>query len=282
MSGISKEQIVIDKAIKKMVNAITIPRKMGNFKVFHSNKVRKIHEKTLIVTIGPPARGKSFLGNYIKNNNPKHTRIFNAGSKRREKGYAKVSAKFFETKKGKGLLNEWAMETLEEGCEWLQKRGNNCAIFDATNSTVKRRRDIYEITKKYAKNISVIYVEMLCPNPLIVHYNMLMKVLTSPDYKTTIQKKIKDNVNMERAIFNSLKDIKKRDNNYLKRYVILNKKEKEQYHYIQFIIPFCTMPPSDGVIDTNIRTTTWLIKQITGLPEKIMEQTIRGYTSYKK
>ena len=282
MTIISEEQLLINKQIKDIVQKLDKQNRISNFQLYPSNTLHRVKKKTLIITIGPPARGKSFFGNYIKDNAPYKTKIFNAGSKRREKGYAAVNSNFFETIEGKELLNEWAMETLEEACEWLQIANNNCAIFDATNSTLERRKEIYEKTLKYASKISVIYVEMLCPNPILVHYNMLMKVLTSPDYKQNIVNKIMDDIPLENAISNALIDIKKRDINYLKRYKILTQNEKKKYNFIQFIIPSCTVPPSNGIITMNISKTNWIIKKIIELPLAIVEKTLSGYTSYDK
>ena len=53
------------------------------------------------------------------------------------------------------------------------------------------------------------------------------------------------------------------------------------YDFIQFIIPSCTVPPSKGIINTNIQLDTWIIKKIKNLPKAIITQTLEGYSSYK-
>jgi len=294
-----KEQILVNNEIKKMVSYLEKKQKISNFKFYENRPMKKLKSKILIVTVGPPARGKSFLGNYIRDDNPDKIKIFNSGKKRREKGYAGADSSFFQTEKGKNLLDEWAMETLDDACIWLlepYKKSNvssklgwldRCAIFDATNSTLERRNTIYEQTNTFLREnksigkVSVLFIEMLCPNPVVVHYNMLMKVLTSPDYKNKIEDDIKADISLDKALSKSIKDIKQRDKNYLKRYKILSLKEKKKYDFIQFIIPSCTVRPSKGIINTNIQLDTWIIKKIKNLPKAIVTQTLEGYSSYK-
>ena len=271
---------------RQQVNKMMKTLKKGHhksplFDYYHYGKNTQVKQKVLFVTVGPPARGKSFFGNSIIELYPKISKIFNSGSKRREKGYQSSPASFFATKKGKALLNEWAMETLGEACEWLeQSKENKYAIFDATNTVVKRRQEIYEYTKNKS-NISTVYVEMLCPNELVIHCNMLSKILTSPDYTNMIESSVKKNKGIEIAIKDALNDIKKRNANYLKVYKILTNKEKSRYNYVQVIVPSCTDPPSSGVIVSNLNKNSWIVKYIETIPRNIISKTLKGYSSYK-
>lgn len=256
-------------------------RVLTDFEFYRYGKRVELKKKILFVTVGPPARGKSFFGKSITDKFPTNTKIFNSGSKRREKGYVNASPEFFGSKKGKDLLNEWSMETLQEGCDWLdQDNKHKYAIFDATNTTVNRRRDIYNLTVN-KKNITVIFVEMLCPNSITVYYNMLMKVLSSPDYTGQIEGDIKKSRGIDAAIKNAIEDIKARNDNYLKVYKILNKWEKRKYNFVQFIVPSCTVPPQPGLIISNLTEDTWLIKHIKKIPKEIGKKTLQGYSSYK-
>eukprot|EP00966_Prymnesium_polylepis_P082529 1911008-Prymnesium_polylepis.1 len=106
--------------------------------------------------VGLPARGKSYISkaficylNFLGCS----AKLFNAGNKRRTDGLAGTDAEFFDpnNKDAKALKEQMAMETLDDLIDWLQHqtsaaymatgvRGCACDIFDATNTTVARRK----------------------------------------------------------------------------------------------------------------------------------------------
>lgn len=248
----------------------------------------KLFPKVLVATVGPPARGKSFLSKSFEGHTQK---VFNAGNIRRReepKLNRKTDAAFFESSEGIKLLNEWAMQALREAIDWLKQQpeeSESVAILDATNTTTQRRIEIFDMWSKVKDDdglvADLLFIESMCPNPLIVHYNLLNKVLTSPDYKSKITERVNQGVELENSIAISLEDAKKRDLAYLRRYEPITKSEKEKMKYVSFMIPSCTFPASAGLIETNLSPECGLLKALSGIPPEVFKKLpIENYSSY--
>lgn len=100
-------------------------------------------KKLVLVMVGLPARGKSFVVHkatrYIEwLGFP--TRMFNVGNHRRQIGKAGEDAQFFSAanEDAKKLRENLAMEVLDDLLDWLDTEGH-VAVFDATNTTKIRR-----------------------------------------------------------------------------------------------------------------------------------------------
>ena len=96
--------------------------------------------KQIIIMVGLPARGKSFISNkllkYLNWSNI-NTKIFNVGNYRRIK-YKYNDSSFFDhnIKENKNIRNTLALELYNELLEWIKKDNNTIAIFDATNTSI--------------------------------------------------------------------------------------------------------------------------------------------------
>lgn len=155
--------------------------------------------KQIIIMVGLPARGKSFISNkllkYLNWSNI-NTKIFNVGNYRRTK-YKYNTSSFFDhnIKKNKNIRNTLALELYNELLEWIKKDNNTIAIFDATNTSIERRLNLCKITPS---NINILFIESICDLPSIINKNILLKS-NSIDYKnvekneayTDFQKRIK-------------------------------------------------------------------------------------------
>jgi 6-phosphofructo-2-kinase len=118
-----------------------------------STAPQDVSAKPIIVMVGLPARGKSYivkkLARYL-NWLQFTTRIFNAGQRRRVAAIAQngppsdvSSAAFFDPSNPDrvALRDRIALDTLDELLEWLTSDDEaSVGIFDATNTTVERRR----------------------------------------------------------------------------------------------------------------------------------------------
>ena len=172
--------------------------------------------KQIIIMVGLPARGKSFISNkllkYLNWSNIK-TKIFNVGNYRRIK-YKFYDSTFFDNniKENKNIRNELATELYTELLEWIQEDNNIVAIFDATNTSIERRKLLYE---KTPKNINLLYVETICDIESIIKKNILLKS-NSDDYK-----------NIEKEI--AYKDFEKRIKFYENVYNEIEKDENIRY-----------------------------------------------------
>lgn len=126
-------------------------------------------EKVVLVMVGLPARGKSYISQALiryLNWFGCRSSQFNAGDRRREQGKAGVPADYYDTnnKKAHAEKEQIAMETLQELLTWLTMDRNDTAvgIFDATNTTVARRQAVIDSVRTRDPDITVLFLESLC------------------------------------------------------------------------------------------------------------------------
>ncbi|EES19095.1 6-phosphofructo-2-kinase/fructose-2,6-bisphosphatase [Sorghum bicolor] len=143
----------------------------------------KEDRKLAIVLVGLPARGKTFtavkLTRYLRWLGHE-TRHFNVGKYRRLKHGANQPADFFRDDNPEGIeaRNEVAALAMEDMIDWMNG-GGQVGIFDATNSTRKRR---YMLMKMAEGNCKIIFLETICNDPNIIERNIRLKIQQSPDY----------------------------------------------------------------------------------------------------
>ncbi|KAM0995935.1 hypothetical protein ACFX13_006061 [Malus domestica] len=136
-----------------------------------------------IVLVGLPARGKTFtaakLTRYLRwlGHDTKH---FNVGKYRRLKHGANQTADFFRPDNPEGIeaRNEVAALAFDDMVSWMQE-GGQVGIFDATNSTRKRRNMLMKLAERKCK---IIFLETLCNDERIIERNIRLKIQQSPDY----------------------------------------------------------------------------------------------------
>jgi len=77
------------------------------------------------------------------------------------------------------------MGVLETLLDWLQQQVHHeaVAIYDATNSTVERRRKVLETVGERDPSFKVIFLECICNDPTVLKVNFQTKLQFSPDYK---------------------------------------------------------------------------------------------------
>mmetsp|Transcript_70316 Transcript_70316/g.184311 ORF Transcript_70316/g.184311 Transcript_70316/m.184311 type:complete len:570 (+) Transcript_70316:86-1795(+) len=160
-------------------------------------------EAVVLVMVGLPARGKSYLSGAVLRHLQLlgvRVRTFNAGELRREKGKAGMQADFFaaSNKEAKSEREQLAMECLDRLLEWMRQAPpatSSVGILDATNTTRARRRSVLErcseavsfgdaatcCSGKDLAPLRVIFLESLCDNPALLEGNYRMK-LENEDY----------------------------------------------------------------------------------------------------
>ncbi|KAJ6169822.1 bifunctional 6-phosphofructo-2-kinase/fructose-2-6-bisphosphate 2-phosphatase [Penicillium canescens] len=202
---------------------------------------RDIGAKLVIVMVGLPARGKSYivkkLARYL-NWLQHETRIFNVGDRRRtltaetnplivppSSSSSTSPAAFFDPT-SPSLVNfrdQIALATLDSLLDWLMHRGGTIGILDATNISQRRRQLVLShIKQRPGPEPSILFLESCCFDQDLLRRNILLK-LSGPDYKHR---------NPEKA----LADFCQRVSNYEKLYVPLGIAEEEQgIPYVQMI-----------------------------------------------
>ncbi|CAO3595466.1 unnamed protein product [Absidia cylindrospora] len=137
--------------------------------------------------VGLPARGKTYISQkvcrYLSWLGIK-TKVFNVGNYRRQLHGANLPHSFFDphNSEGEQQRQEAAKVALEDMMQWLlDDHGGMVALYDATNSTHKRRRWLHDTLT--AKGIQVLFIESICQDESLVLANVRDVKLSSPDYQ---------------------------------------------------------------------------------------------------
>uniref|UniRef100_A0A8C2ATN3 6-phosphofructo-2-kinase/fructose-2,6-biphosphatase 4b n=1 Tax=Cyprinus carpio TaxID=7962 RepID=A0A8C2ATN3_CYPCA len=159
---------------------------------------------TLIVTVGLPARGKTYISKKLTrylNWIGVPTKEFNVGQYRRECVKIYKSFEFFRSDNEEGLKirKQCALAALNDVRQYLSVEEGHVAVFDATNTTRERRATIMRFAEQ--NGYKVFFVESVCEDPRVIAEN----IVVSPDYTDR---------NTEEAIQDFMKRIKCYENSY--------------------------------------------------------------------
>uniref|UniRef100_A0A673FXN4 6-phosphofructo-2-kinase/fructose-2,6-bisphosphatase 2 n=1 Tax=Sinocyclocheilus rhinocerous TaxID=307959 RepID=A0A673FXN4_9TELE len=140
---------------------------------------------TVIVLIGLPARGKTYISKKLTrylNWIGVPTKVFNLGVYRREAVQSYKSYDFFrhDNKEAMKIRKQCAIVALQDVKSYLNEEGGQIAVFDATNTTRERRSLILSFVKESA--YKVFFVESLCDDPEVIAASILDVKVSSPDY----------------------------------------------------------------------------------------------------
>lgn len=140
---------------------------------------------TVIVMIGLPARGKTYMSKKLTrylNWIGVPTKVFNLGEYRREAVQSYKSFDFFrhDNKEAMEIRKKCALVALDDVKIYLNEEGGQIAVFDATNTTRERRELILNFAKDNA--YKVFFVESVCDDPDVIATNILEVKVSSPDY----------------------------------------------------------------------------------------------------
>ncbi|XP_058647967.1 6-phosphofructo-2-kinase/fructose-2,6-bisphosphatase 2 isoform X3 [Onychostoma macrolepis] len=150
---------------------------------------------TVIVMIGLPARGKTYMSKKLTrylNWIGVPTKVFNLGVYRREAVKAYKSYDFFrhDNEKAMKIRKQCALVALEDVKTYLNEEGGQIAVFDATNTTRERRDLILNFVQENA--YKVFFVESVCDDPEVIAANILEVKVSSPDYPETHRERVMD------------------------------------------------------------------------------------------
>ncbi|XP_074420735.1 6-phosphofructo-2-kinase/fructose-2,6-bisphosphatase 2 isoform X1 [Larus michahellis] len=150
---------------------------------------------TLIVMIGLPARGKTYVSKKLTrylNWIGVPTKVFNLGVYRREAVKSYKSYDFFrhDNKEAMEIRKRCALVALEDVKAYLLEECGQIAVFDATNTTRERRDLILNFAKENA--FKVFFVESVCDDPEVIAANILEVKVSSPDYPERDRENVMD------------------------------------------------------------------------------------------
>ncbi|AAS51737.1 ADL183Cp [Eremothecium gossypii ATCC 10895] len=169
-------------------------------------------EKFLVVLVGLPAVGKSTISGHLirfLQNNPRlsHLRcgVFNAGQVRRDLTYSGRSMKLANSSgedlfnpKNSDKKNMYARITLERLFRELDADRCDIAIFDATNSTISRRRFIFQQVHEYNTrlgsdiNITPIVLQVTCNDENFIRFNIHNKTFNQDYFDKPYEYAVRD------------------------------------------------------------------------------------------
>ena len=216
---------------KRPSSASPLPPRAGNRFSTRAIKSLGLEEPLVICMVGLPARGKSYLVKMIERYlkwSGYECEVFNVGNLRRGQGFAAVDAAFFDpsNQNGKQIREKMAMEVQDNMYAWLHEKtqdsssSSRIAIFDATNTTKKRRLNL--ANRAQQEHAGILFVESICDDQEVLQRNYRMK-LKNDDYK-----------NMDPAA--ALKDFADRVSAYERIYEEVGDEEQsEQVSYIKII-----------------------------------------------
>ena len=141
-------------------------------------------QKLAVVMVGLPARGKTFVARKIQGYLSwlgYRTLWVNVGDYRRARAGAKQPAMYFapDNAATREQREGFAMAALDDLLDWF-KKGGEVGIYDATNAERPRRDVIREACA--AAGVRVLFVEIICDNPVIIEANVRKNKLDLPDY----------------------------------------------------------------------------------------------------
>jgi len=180
----------------------------------------------VICMVGLPARGKTYISKKLArylNWIGVTTKVFNVGEYRRQtEGYR--DHEFFRTDNPEAMAvrHTAAMSALTDAIEWLKNLGE-VAIFDATNTTVERRKMVYDevVTKNSFK---CIYLESICDDEHLIETNIVNMKIRSPDYQ---------NNNMD--VTEAIDDFRRRISHYTDVYVPIDEATEGHATFIKVV-----------------------------------------------
>ncbi|CAL8351727.1 unnamed protein product [Gadus morhua 'NCC'] len=150
---------------------------------------------TVIVMIGLPARGKTYMSKKLTrylNWIGVPTKVFNLGVYRREAVRAYKSYDFFrhDNQEAMKIRKQCALVALQDVRAYLTDEGGQIAVFDATNTTRERRDLILAFVQENA--FKVFFVESECDDPEVIAANILEVKVSSPDYPERHRERVMD------------------------------------------------------------------------------------------
>ena len=194
--------------------------------------------------VGLPARGKTHFSRKLTRYLTwlgYHAKVFNIGDKRRKVlGVEETSKAEFFDPKNKGAKKQREMlaeQTLTDVVKFLNSGDGNIAIFDGTNTDIKRRKKIRYVVNTYIPDTDLIFLELVCTDEAQVHKNIIKTKVFSPDFKgwddEDIISNFKDRIKKYESIYEELSPEKEADGDNIQFIKSINCNDQVISHNIQ-------------------------------------------------
>eukprot|EP00063_Salmo_salar_P027598 XP_014002433.1 PREDICTED: 6-phosphofructo-2-kinase/fructose-2,6-bisphosphatase isoform X2 [Salmo salar] len=212
---------------------------------------------TLIVMVGLPARGKTYISKKLSrylNWIGVPTKVFNLGQYRREAVQSYKNFEFFrpDNEEAMQIRRACATNALKDVVIYFSKEHGQVAVFDATNTTRERRISIVSFSKE--KGYKVFFVESICDDPDIIAQNITEVKVSSPDYvncdKDEAQADFLKRIECYKQTYVPLDDEKDRHLSYIKifnvgsRYLVNRVQDHIQSRIVYYLMNIHVTPRS--------------------------------------
>lgn len=147
----------------------------------------------VIVMVGLPARGKTYIARKLcryLNWGGICAKVVSVGQYRREAVGPDITHEFFRKNnvEAEKIRLQSYEKALQDGAAWLKKEDRNkILILDATNTTKKRRKFVYDFCEE--NQFQTFFIESICDDPEIIKGFIQELKIYSPDYVHIDQEK---------------------------------------------------------------------------------------------
>mmetsp|Transcript_106382 Transcript_106382/g.308307 ORF Transcript_106382/g.308307 Transcript_106382/m.308307 type:complete len:433 (+) Transcript_106382:421-1719(+) len=145
-------------------------------------------DKVALIMVGLPARGKTHvsrrLARYLNFFHSISVKVFNVGDYRRKLVKDEMPASFFDhgNEDAVKLRKQCSEAAMEDMTAYLTAENDGrVAVYDATNTTMERRRWVAEQLAGLA--VKVIFIEVICADEKLIEENIRAVKLNGPDYE---------------------------------------------------------------------------------------------------
>ncbi|KAF0686634.1 Aste57867_21581 [Aphanomyces stellatus] len=154
--------------------------------------------KLLIVLVGLPGRGKTFIGHILA----RHltwmghaTSVFNVSEYRRDMVGAEKKHNFWDpdNTSDSQLREKIGEKCLNDALDALASDSCTCAVYDATNASVLRREYIKDQVAARPFKYELLFIESICDDPELIAISINEMKLNSQDYtRNTLDEVVSD------------------------------------------------------------------------------------------
>ncbi|XP_077467266.1 6-phosphofructo-2-kinase/fructose-2,6-bisphosphatase-like [Stigmatopora argus] len=184
---------------------------------------QRCNSPTLIVMVGLPARGKTYISKKLTrylNWIGVPTKMFNVGQYRRRAVKTYQNFEFFkpDNEEAMRIRKACATAALRDVAAYFASKEGQVAVFDATNTTRERRAIISSFAKE--RGYKVFFVESICDDPEIITENVKQVKFGSPDY-------------VNRSMEDAMEDFAQRIECYKSSYTPIDDEKDRKLSYIK-------------------------------------------------
>ena len=146
-------------------------------------------DKLIIVMVGLPGTGKTHIANriarFISFFHDIPTKIFNVGDYRRRLIGTHLSAKFFDhaNEHNVAIRSSACNSALDDLIAFMKLDGVRLAIYDATDVSRSRRKEILQKLEKAEVYCKKMFLETICKDESVLKQHVQMVQASAPDYQ---------------------------------------------------------------------------------------------------